>query len=196
MWKFHRLRRKLLRMRRIGSFGMSTLIMFLAVVQSSFSKLGTPARIQNRATVERLYGNPISEVYRTTQDLRITASFASNGNLCQAHIGSDVNGGITDTELNAVLDELVPKDVRGEFKMGTFLDVTCLKLLKAKNSTSNPSGKPATDVAIDPCAECSGVSDDYERVKITKYGNTNQYSSVHVTFHRPECKELDNKVRH
>jgi hypothetical protein len=41
----------------------------------------------------------------------------------------------------------------------------------------------------DPCAECSGVSEDYERVGITKYGNTDQYSSVHVTFKKDECKE-------
>ncbi len=44
---------------------------------------------------------------------------------------------------------------------------------------------------FDPCAECSGISNDYERVNITRYGNTNQYSSVWITFHRPECKALD-----
>jgi hypothetical protein len=167
-------------------------MVFLTVVQLSSSKLGTP---QNRDTVERLYGNPVSEVYRTSQNLTITASFASNGNLCRAHIKSDVDDGITDTQLNAVLDELVPKDVRGEFKLGTFLDGTCFKTLKPENSTSNSSGKPAMVVTVDPCAECSGVSDDYERVNITKYGNTNQYSSVWITFHRPECKE-SNKVHH
>ncbi|HTD24494.1 MAG TPA: hypothetical protein VK738_17685 [Terriglobales bacterium] len=155
----------------------------------------TPAKIQNRDTVEKLYGNPVSEVYRTSQNLTITASYASNGDLCQAHIQSGVGDGITDTQLNAALDELAPKDVRGEFKHGTFLDVTCLKLLKPENSTSNSSRKSAMELAEDPCAECSGVSDDYERVNITKYGNTNQYSSVWITFHGPECKALD-KVHH
>src|SRR5207237_37588 len=141
------------------------------------------------------YGNPVSEVYRTSRNLTVTASFASNGNLCRAHIESDVDGGITDTQLNAVLDELAPKDVRGEFKLGTFLNVTCLKLLKPENATSNSSGKSAMELAVDPCAECSGVSEDYERVDITKYGNTNQYSSAWITFHRPECKGLD-KAHH
>jgi hypothetical protein len=178
-------------MTRIVSFGMSAFMMFLAVVQSSSSKPGTPARIQNRDTVAGLYGHPVSEVYRTSRNLTITASFASNGNLCTADIASDVDGGITDTQLNGVLDELAPKDVRGKHKLSNFLDITCFKLVKPENSVSNASGESAMELAVDPCAECSGVSDDYERVNITKYGNTNQYSSVSITFRRPECKGLD-----
>lgn len=175
-------------MKFVVSFGMSVFIVFLAGIQSSSSKLGTPATIQNRETVQRLYGSPVSEVYRTSQNLTITASFASNGNLCRAHINSGVDSGITDTQLNAALDELAPKNVRGEFKFGTFLNITCLK---PDNSTSNSSGQSAMGLDVDPCAECSGVSDDYERVNITKYGNTNRYSSVHITFQEPECKEID-----
>jgi hypothetical protein len=182
-------------MTRIVSFGMSAFMVFLAVVQSSSSKSGTPARIQNRDTVAGLYGHPVSQVYRTSRNLTITASFASNGNLCRAHIQSDIDDGITDTQLNGVLDELAPKDVRGEYKHGTFLDITCFKLVKPENSASNGSEKSAMELAVDPCAECSGVSEDYERVNITRYGNTNQYSSVWITFHRPECKELD-KAHH
>jgi len=191
MWKFHQLQRKLLRMRLI-SFGMAAFIVFLAAEQSSSPKFGTPAKIQKRDTVEKLYGNPVSEVYRVPQNLTITASFASTGNLCQAHIESDDEFGITDMQLNGVLDELAPEEVRGKHKLSTFLDGTCLKLLPPENSTSNSSGKPA-EVAVDPCAECSGVSDDYERATITKYGNTNQYTSVRIAFRQPECKGLDKK---
>jgi hypothetical protein len=36
---------------------------------------------------------------------------------------------------------------------------------------------------------------DSGRVNFTKYGNTNEYSSVGIIFHRPERKELDN-TRH
>jgi hypothetical protein len=147
--------------------------------------------IQNRDNVERLYGTPVSEVYRTSQNLMISASFASNGNLCRAHIHSGVGGEITDKQLNAVLDELAPKEVRGEPKMDTFLNGTCIKLVEPKNSTSNSGGKPAPEFVEDPCAECHGVSEDYEQVTITKYGNTNQYSSAWITFRRPECKESD-----
>ena len=178
-------------MRHIISFGMSALVVFLAVVQSSSSKPETPARIQNRDTVAGLYGHPVSEVYQTPRNLTITASFASNGNLCRAHIASDAGGEITDTQLNGILDELAPKDVRGEYKIGTFLNGTCLKLVKPENSKSHASRKSAMELVVDPCAECSGVSEDYERVSITKYGNTNQYSSAWIIFHRPECKGLD-----
>jgi hypothetical protein len=174
---------------------MSAYIVLLAGAQSSSSKSAAPATIQNRDTVQRLYGSPVSEVYRTPQSLTITASFASNGNLCRAHLNSGVDAGITDKQLNAVLDELAPKELRGKYKIGTFLNGTCLKLVKPENSTSNSSGKPAMELAVDPCAECSGVSEDYEWVNITRYGNMNQYSSVWITFQQPECKELD-KVHH
>jgi hypothetical protein len=79
--------------------------------------------------------------------------------------------------------------------MSTFLDSTCLKLEKTENSTSDLGGKAAMKVAVDPCAECSGVSVDYEQANITRYGNTNEYSSVWISFHRPECKDLDRTRR-
>lgn len=100
---------------------------------------------------------------------------------------SAADAGITDMQLNAALNELAPKDVRGEFKHGTFLNVTCMKLVKPENSTSDSRGQ----LAVDPCAECSGVSEDYERANITKYGNTNQYSSVRITFAQPQCEGLN-----
>jgi len=195
VWKFQGLRRKLLHMRSVGWFGMFVFVLFLEAVQSGSSKLETPVTIQNRDTVQQLYGKPQSEVYRTSQGLRITASFAPNGSLCQAHIGSGLDARITDRELNGVLDELAPENVRGKHKLSTFLNITCIKLVRREDSTAHSSGGPSTELAVDPCSECSGVSDDYERVNITKYGNTNQYSSVHLTFQQPECKELEEKHR-
>src|ERR1700681_670601 len=138
-------------MRFVVSFGMSALIVFLAGVQSSSSKLGTPATIQNRDTVQRLYGSPVREVYRTSENLTITASFASNGNLCRARINSDVDAGITDTHLNAVLDELAPKDVRGKFKLGTFLNVTCSIRGDVKNILLPPPEERILFAASSPC---------------------------------------------
>src|SRR5205823_2068239 len=134
-------------------FGIFTCVLILAVVQSSSSNSGALARIQTRNTIQKLYGSAISEVYRTSQHLTVIASFASGGNLCRAHIRSDVDTGITDAELDAVLNELAPDDVRGKHKMSTFLNITCLKLQKPENS--NSSGKP--ELAVDPCAQCSGV---------------------------------------
>lgn len=167
------------------------LVFLLPTIQSSSSKSGISATIQNRDTVRSLYGSPVSKVYRTSQDLTITASFASNGNLCRAHVKSDLDPGITDAQLKVVLDELAPEEARGEYKIGTFLNGVCLKYVEPEKS--KPHSK--RQLVADPCAECSGVSEDYERVNITKYGNTNEYSSVYISFQQPECKELD-KVRH
>ena len=178
-------------MRHVVSLGISVFILFLAGAHPSSSKLGTLATIQHRGTVQKLYGSPVSETYRASQNLAITASFASNGTLCRAHIKSDVEVGITDKELNAVLDELAPKDVRGEFKIGTFLNVICLKYPMPEKSSPDSIEKPSMQLAVDPCEDCSGVSEDYEQVNITKYGNTNRYSSVNLNFHQPECNELD-----
>ena len=183
-------------MRPAVSFAISAFLLFLTEVQSGSSKLETLPVIKNREMVQRFYGSPVSEVYRTSQNLTITASFASNATLCRAHIGSNANAGITDTQLNAVLDELAPKNIRGEFKRGTFLNVTCLKVMKSENSSPDSSGKPPMEVTVDPCMECSGVSDDYERVNITRYGNTNQYSSVNLTFRQPECEGLADNRHH
>ena len=170
-------------------------MVFLVVVPSSSPRSGAHSTIQDRDTVQRLYGGAVSETYRTPQELNITASFASNGNLCRAHIQSDRASGITDGQLNAVLEKLAPESVLGKHKMSTFLDVTCLKAQKTGNSKSDSGDKAAPVVAVDPCAECSGVSEDYAQANITRYGNTNEYSSVWITFRRSECKELD-RVRH
>jgi len=176
-------------MRYVVSFGLSALVAILALMQSS-SSTGTAPAVQNRDAIQRLYGSPVSEVYRTSQDLTITATFASNGNVCRARIKSD-GLEITDAQLNPVLDELAPKEVRGEYKMGTFLDITCLKPRKPGMSRSKSRGKAAMELVEDPCAECSGVSEDYERVTITRYGNSDEYSSVYISFKHPECHESD-----
>ncbi len=170
---------------------MSAFIAFLAVAQSSSSKLGTRPTAQNRDTVRRLYGSPVSEVFRTPQNLTVTASFASNGSLCRAVIKSDVESGITDLQLHTVLEELAPPAVLGKFKIATFLDIICMKLRKAESATSDSTGKTATELAVDACGECSGASEEYERAYVTRYGNTNQYSSVHITFRQPECEGLN-----
>lgn len=181
-------------MRCIISLVISAFIV-LPGSQLSSSKSLTPATIQSRDTVQRLYGSPVSEVYRTSQSLTVTASFTSNGSLCRAHIYSANDARITDKQLNPVLDELAPKEHRGKYRIGTFMNVTCLKAVKPENSAYSSSGKPAMELSVDPCAECSGVSEDYERANITRYGNTNQYSSAWITFHQPECAELD-KAHH
>jgi hypothetical protein len=163
-------------------------VVLLALVESGSS--AESLKIQNRDSVQRFYGNPISEVYRTSQNLTVTASFATNGSLCTANLAS-MEDGITDSELNAVLDELAPEEVRGKHKLSTFLNMTCLKRLKPENLKTGPEGKPTINLEVDPCAQCSGVSNDYERATITIFGNKNEYSSARIIFKRAECKNVD-----
>jgi hypothetical protein len=120
----------------------------------------------------------------------VTATFAASGALCKAHITDDSRVGITDAQVNPILNELAPEDVRGKFKLATFLDTTCLKL-KNPGAAVDPSSIKAADWTIDECGQCAGgVSENYERVTITKYGNTNAYNSAVVAYHHPECGDV------
>ena len=92
---------------------------------------------------------------------------------------------MTDAQVTVALDELAPPNVRGKHEMSTFLNVICLKPMKRKDSTT---GQSDNDIAVDPCSECSGVSVKYERATIVKYGNTDEYTSVSISFHLPECE--------
>jgi hypothetical protein len=75
---------------------------------------------------------------------------------------------MTDKEVNTVLCEIVPTNERGNYKMGTFLNIICL-----------------------PDNDCAGVSEDYERLAITKIGSTNEYRYISILYHSAECRQLD-----
>ena len=79
-----------------------------------------------------------------------------------------------ESELEAVLEELAPKDARGKFIIDTFLNYSCLE--------TNDAGQ------INGAHGCGGVSEDYERVTIVKWGNTNDYNSADVAYYRRGCK--------
>ncbi len=135
--------------------------------------LGTIALTQNRSSLQDRYGGPVGEVYRTPSSLLITPTFAPNGTLCTAHIQADRRR-MKDAELNPVLEELAPKDARGKFVMGNFLEYTCIEINEVREITG--------------ATNCGGVRDDYERVTITKWGNTNDYNSADITYYRRGCK--------
>ena len=147
----------------------SVLIM-LTGISAAFA-ISSLAHAQNRTAIRRLYGGAIGEVYRTSNGLTVTAYFDTQGNLCREHIESENRGRrMTDNEVNSVLDEIAPKDERGPYKIGTFLDVICL-----------------------PDNDCDGVSEDYARLSITKIGSTNEYRYVSIIYHSAECKQLEKK---
>ena len=140
-----------------------------AIVVGAALALSSLAAAQNRADLRQHYGHAVGEVYRTSNHLTITAYFDEHGNICREHIESENRGRrMTDKEVNTVLDEIAPKDERGKYKMGTFLNIICL-----------------------PDDDCAGVSEDYERLAITKIGSTNEYRYVSILYYSAECKQLD-----
>jgi hypothetical protein len=140
-----------------------------SIVAGAILALSSLAVAQNRADLKQHYGDAVGEVYRTSNHLTVTAFFDEHGNICREHIESENRGRrMTDKEVNTVLDEIAPKDERGKYKMGTFLNVICL-----------------------PDNDCAGVSENYERLAITKIGSTNEYRYVSILYHSAECRRLD-----
>jgi hypothetical protein len=135
--------------------------------------LATLALTQSRSTLQDRYGSPVGDVYRTSGGLFIKPTFAPNDTLCAAHITAEGRT-MKEAELETVLEELAPKDARGKYIIGTFLDYTCLETDNARQITGAHG--------------CGGVSEDYERVTITKWGNTNDYNSADVAYYRHGCK--------
>lgn len=140
-----------------------------AIVAGVVLALHLVVSAQNSTDLRQQYGNAIGEVYRTSNGLMVTAYFDDNGNICREHIESENRGRrMTDKEVNTVLDEIAPKNERGNYKIGTFLNIICL-----------------------PDNDCAGVSEDYERLIITKIGSTNEYRYISILYHSAECKQLD-----
>ena len=147
----------------------------LRIPAAGFVWLMLPTHVltQSRSTLQDRYGSPVGDVYRTSKAVLIKPTFARNDSLCAAHITAE--GRTTkEAELETVLKELTPKDARGKYIIGTFLDYTCLE----RNDAGQITGAHG----------CGGVSEDYERAAITKWGNTNDYSSADVVYYRRGCK--------
>jgi hypothetical protein len=140
-----------------------------ALVAGAVLALPLLVAAQSRADLTQHYGDAIGEVYRTSNHLTVTAYFDDRGLVCREHIESESRGRrMTDKEVNAVLDEIAPKSERGNFKGGMFLNLRCL-----------------------PDDDCAGVSEDYERLAVTKIGSTNEYRYVSILYHTADCKKLD-----
>jgi hypothetical protein len=135
--------------------------------------LATLALTQSRSTLQDRYGSLVGDVHRTSKGLLIKPTFAPNESLCAAHITAEGRT-MKEDELETVVEELAPKDARGKYIIGTFLNLSCLE--------TNDAGQ------VTGAYGCGGVSEDYERVTITKWGNTNDYNSADVVYYRRGCK--------
>jgi len=135
--------------------------------------LATLALTQSRSTLQDRYGSPVRDVYRTSKGLVVKPTFAPNGSLCAVDITAEGRT-MKEAELETALEELAPKEARGKYIIGTFLNYTCVETDDAGQLTGAHG--------------CGGVSEDYERVTITKWGNTNDYNSADVVYYRRGCK--------
>jgi hypothetical protein len=68
--------------------------------------------------------------------------------------------------MNTALDEVAPAKDKGKYVIAGFLNLLC------------------------PPENCSGVSEEYERMGITKIESTNNYNYALVSYRRDECEEV------
>jgi hypothetical protein len=96
----------------------------------------------------------------------VTATLGTNGRVTEYLIApqnpdliKSRNATLSTDSVNAIIDELVPRSVRGKHVMGEFVNVTCL-----------------------PENDCNGSSNTYE--KVTVYFNTAEAGRVHYAVVR------------
>lgn len=135
---------------------------------------------RNRDSLRDCYGDPVDAIYRTSRNLIIAPSFAGDGVLCGVSVSAD-GMKLSDPETSTILADLAPMEARGEYIIGKFLNYDCMG--------KNDAGE------FEPY-DCGGASSDYERITITRWGNTNEYRSVQVTYHhRPGCESNNNSAQ-
>src|SRR4051794_36455155 len=77
-------------------------------------------------TLRKQYGDPIGEVFHVADDVIMTTSVDSHKNICALRIEHQSHGRrLTDAELKRVLDKVAPESERGEYVIGTFLNLQC-----------------------------------------------------------------------
>jgi hypothetical protein len=131
----------------------------------------TIATAQTSASLREKYGNPSSETYRVRPDINVTVTYAKTGEVCEMLIkpaSETVNGKpslLKSQSLKDVIDELVPKDERGTFIIGTFVNLVCL-----------------------PNNDCAGVDESYQRLSIFSNGSTDAHRFATIRWKRDACE--------
>lgn len=112
------------------------------------------------------YGEPISETYVVRPGISVTATFGKDGRITEFIISPQNTDliksrgkSLSKDSVNAIIDELVPRAVRGKHLIGGFVNISC-----------------------PPENDCSGTSDSYERLEI--YYNAAVEGRVHYAVVR------------
>jgi len=138
------------------------------------------ATAQTGSALRQKYGQPTSdiyngqpvEIYKVRPDIKVTVRYTKQGDACSmfiAPLAETTNGKqslLLSEPLDEVIDELVPKDQRGKYLMGTFLNIICL-----------------------PNNDCSGTEEDYQRVLIHKHGNTDAHPYASISWKGRACAQ-------
>lgn len=119
---------------------------------------------QTSSTLRQKYGQPTSETYNVRADIKVTVTYAQPGEVCEMliqPIAETQNGRPSVLKLQPlkeVIDELVPKEERGKFITGSFLNIVC------------------------PNDDCGGVEEDYEKVLIHRHGSIGSIDEHRYAF--------------
>jgi hypothetical protein len=128
---------------------------------------------QTSSTLRQKYGQPTSENYNVRPNIKVTVTYAKTSEICEMLIQpiaetEDGKPSLLKSEpLAEVIDELVPKEQRGKYLMGTFLNIICL----SKN-------------------DCFGVEEDYEKVLIHRHGSNDAYPYASIHWKTQTCGRL------
>ena len=129
------------------------------------------ATAQTPSTLRQKYGPPASETYNVRPDIKVTVIYAKTGDVCEMLIqpASEMPNGkpslLKSNPLNEVIDELVPKDQRGAYLMGTFANIICL-----------------------PNDDCRGTDESYERLSIFRNGGIDAHRFASIHWKRDVCQ--------
>jgi hypothetical protein len=150
---------------RIAIFFLFTALVATAQTSSTLrQKYGQP-------TSATYKGKPTSETYNVRPGVKVTVSYAKSGDVCAMLIAplSETENGkpslLKSQPLDDVIDELVPKDQRGTYLMGTFLNITCL-----------------------PDNDCYGTNENYKRLSIYRNGSIDAYRYASIHWKHRECQ--------
>jgi len=120
---------------------------------------------QTQVSLRQKYGTPLTETFVIKPGITLTATYSPVGEVREMIIAperpSTVIKSTTTTldyrMLHQMIDELVPPKDRGDFIMGSFLNITCL-----------------------PKNDCAGAMEDYK--KLTIYFNAGEKGTNYVVI--------------
>jgi hypothetical protein len=111
----------------------------------------TPVFTQTQDSLKAKYGAPVSETFLVRPGITVTATFSATGGVRELIVAPErpsslIKSTIAEIDhqlLREIIDELAPRKERGEYKVGSFLNITCL-----------------------PKNDCAGTSEDCEKLII------------------------------